>query len=151
MNDWFKIVMLVASINLSAEVFGSEKEADTTCCLENYKFYLGTDVSAWALGGYSFIYSSVGEGAKFMLEAWSIDVPSAIIDLNKENKGKGWSREIERGYSAHIDTFYNGKENGWYSGIIFSVFDSKISLDSSSQSERLRSYEALLKFGYKWV
>ena len=101
------------------------------------------------MNGYSFFYSSLAGNCRLTLETWEIEFPDAITELNKHNKNEDWERKAT-GTSVYLDTFYGSKDEGWYSGLILSTFRSTLSKDDHSRKASFRSYEALLRFGYKY-
>ena len=138
------LLLTLSEISLAGDV------PERLCESDKHQSTLGTDAAAWALGGYSAFYSSLSGKCRIVLEVWQIEVPGAVIELSDENKGEGWNRKIDRGYSMYLDTFYTPVDVGWYSGMIFSTFGSTVTRDDIEGEAKFRSYEILLRFGYKW-
>ena len=119
------------------------------CDAEGYQYSLGSDLSPWVMNGYSFFYTSLSGNCRLTIEAWQIQFPDFITELNSHNKGKEWRRKAN-GVSLFLDTFYSMKDEGWYSGIVLSTFRSTVSRIDHLVEKSFRSYEVLLRFGYKY-
>lgn len=146
MKILFKIT-IVSLLLITTKAYGESPEAH--CESDEYKYSLGTDISPWLMDGGSLIYSSLSGNCRLTLEAWKLEFPKAFLDLNKHNKDEGWQRKAT-GFALYIDTFYKNTDDGWYSGLVFSSFYSELSREGYDAEEGFRSYEIMLRFGYKW-
>ena len=144
------LIQIATTLTLFISAGTAKSSSPEPQCEATPEFSIGTDLGAWALDGHSLILSSVSGNCRILLETWGIVVPDSITNLNKDNKDKGWQREITEGYSLHLDTFYGPEDQGWFSGLMFSHFRSEITRRGYEDKVSSKTSEVLLKFGYKW-
>ena len=148
MNSAITLSIIILTTMISTMAKSSSPEPNCEDLSPN--FSVGADIGAFSHGGKSFLMSSVSGNCRITIEAWSKSIPDSFTDLNEDNKGEGWKRDITRGYSLHLDTFYGSADTGWYSGMVFSHSRSEISRKGYEEKIAARTNEILLKFGYKW-
>ena len=149
MKSYIKEIVLAVGVFLFLSQKALSLSPVANCEAEDYQYSIGTDVSPWMMEGYSFLYSSLSGNCRLTLETWEIVFPQGFIDLNKHNKAEDWRRKAT-GVSLYLDTFYTAQDEKWYSGLIFSTFRSSLSRIDHTKEKSYRSYEILLRFGYKY-
>lgn len=142
-----KIKTLVAISTLCANFFlVSHSNAEN-------KFYIETDPATFLMKGDSFHikYSSSSlPNWRFGVGTYSLEFPSALIDVNSENKNEGWDVEISRGVGFFSEYYFDEDLSGLMVGLQISeqkmhVFSSKI-----NKSAEFKNAMVMGSVGYRY-
>ncbi len=112
-------------------------------------FSVGTDALPWVSHGYSAMVAVEGATTPLRVtaEIWSLEFPSAIVELNPENAGEGWARRAT-GLSLYFDWHFT---EAWHAGLIVGGLRSRVWRQDHDGSSHFMSYEALARGGYRWL
>ncbi len=117
-------------------------------------FSIETDPSTFAFKGYAFhIRIKPKDSKRFVFGAgtYALDLPSIMVDMNKDNKGKGWNVRINSAYSLFAEYYFKKANHKWFAGLQTGVQNYKNSNDDISNKES--KYSNLLvmpSIGYNW-
>jgi hypothetical protein len=143
-------IVLLTIIGLAATELNAQnikKEDKTTFSLE-------TDPSTFALGGYAFhIRIKPKNSEHFVLGAgvYALDLPSLMVDLNKDNKEKGWNVRINNAYSLFGEYYFKEANNSWFVGVQTSIQNYKNTNNSILNKESKYSNLLIMpSLGYTW-
>ncbi|TRX37389.1 hypothetical protein FNW52_05360 [Flavobacterium sp. ZT3R18] len=135
----------LASTKLNAQSL--KKENKTTFSIE-------TDPSTFAFGGYAFhIRIKPKNSEHFVIGAgvYALDLPSLMVDLNKDNKAKGWNVRINSAYSLFGEYYFKEASNRWFVGLQTGIQNYKNT--NSNILNKESKYSNLLimpSLGYTW-
>lgn len=88
-------------------------ESKTTLSIE-------TDPSTFLFKGYAFHIRIKPKNSKhFVIGAgiYALDLPSIMVDRNKDNKTKGWNVRINSAYSFFGEYYFNEANSKWFVGL----------------------------------
>ena len=112
-----------------------------------------TDPSTFAFNGYALHVRINPKNSKFQLGAglYALDFPSLLVDINKENKDKGWQVRINSAYSLFGEYYLGEANHKWFIGLQAGIQNFK---NTNSNMEGLQSrYSNLIlmpSVGYSW-
>jgi hypothetical protein len=142
-----KINMLLAISTLGANVFlASHSNAES-------QFYIETDPATFLMKGDSFHikYSSTSlPNWRFGLGTYSLEFPSALVDVNSENKNKGWDVEVTRGVGFFSEYYFNESLDGLMVGLQVSEQKMNVSSSKLNESAEFTNGMAMGSIGYRY-
>jgi hypothetical protein len=113
-----------------------------------------TDPSTFLFNGYAFhIRVKPKTSEHFVIGAgtYALDLPDVMVDINSENKSKGWNVRINSAYSLFGEYYFKEANNRWFAGLQTGIQNYKNTNDHISKGES--SYSTLLlmpSIGYNW-
>lgn len=83
------------------------------------RFAVSADLSPFYFNGYSAKVSYLPKKhpkTELAVEVFSMKIPDVVINLNKENTGKGWLETIKLGTAIYFDKKIGSKRNSFWMG-----------------------------------
>lgn len=135
---------LTSNVSLAQD---TNTENKTTISIE-------TDPSTFAFKGYAVHVRVKPKHSKHLVigaGTYALDFPDFMVDMNKENKSKGWKVRIQSAYSIFSEYYFREAKKKWFIGLQAGVQNYKNSNDSISGKKT--EYSNLLvmpSIGYNW-
>lgn len=114
-------------------------------------FTLATDVSPFSFGGYSFkagITPKKTPKMEFALEAFSMEIPEMVINLNSNNIDAGWEEKVDNGIALYIDKKLGSKRSAFWAGAGFVYLNH--TAKNNLETNNYQQMEYLARVNYKW-
>jgi hypothetical protein len=83
------------------------------------------------------------------LGTYSLELPDALVDLNKHNKKQEWSVEIDRAFGLFTEYYLHNSKQGWFVGAQVSQQEFSIANADNTDVEFTNAL-LMLNMGYKW-
>ncbi|MDX2174147.1 MAG: hypothetical protein SFY56_13675 [Bacteroidota bacterium] len=138
------IFSLISNVSFAQE---TKPEKKTTISIE-------TDPSTFAFKGYAFHFRIKPKNSKHLVigaGTYALDFPSFMVNMNKENKEKGWKVRIKSAYSLFSEYYFKEANKKWFIGLQAGIQNYKNSNDSIPNKKS--EYSNLLvmpSIGYNW-
>ncbi len=81
---------------------------------------------------------------------YAMDFPSALVDLNKENKDKSWQIRINHGYGLFGEYHFSEVNQKWFIGTQIALQEFKIKNDEFTGHQLFSNGLLLAYAGYSW-
>lgn len=113
-----------------------------------------TDPSTFAFAGYAFHFRIKPKNSQHLLigaGSYGMDMPDFIVNMNSDNKDKGWNVRINDAYSLFAEYYFEEANKRWFVGLQAGVQNFKNTNDSILNAES--KYTNLLimpSIGYNW-
>ena len=107
------ILVAMLMITTSISGFAQEKEVGKT------KFSIEIDPSTFAFNGYGVhLRIQPKNSEKLIIGAgtYAMDFPSVLVNLNAENKDKGWNVRLNQGYGIFGEYHFSEVNKKWFIG-----------------------------------
>ncbi len=117
------------------------------------KFYIETDPATFLMKGDSFHikYSSSNlPNWRFGIGTYSLEFPSALIDINGENKNKGLDVEISRGIGVFSEYYFDEGMSGLMVGLQISEQKMNVSSSKLHESAEFKNAMIMSSIGYRY-
>lgn len=138
-------------------IFGlsvSQMQAQDTAAQSKTTFSIETDPSTFAFGGYAVHFRIKAKNSKHLVfgaGAYSLDLPSVLVDMNKENKDKGWNVRINHAYSLFGEYYLKEANTAWFLGLQVGIQNFKNTNDMVAGKESKYSNSIIMpSVGYNW-
>lgn len=153
MKTTFKSITLVIATFFFLTTHGlmaqdNGKENKTTYSIE-------TDPTTFVFNGYSGhlrIKPANWEHIVLGAGVYVMDLPNFLVNINGENKDKGWNVRINSAYSLFGEYYFKKANSKWFAGLQAGIQNYKISNDNIENVES--NYSNLLimpSIGYTWL
>lgn len=143
------IVLLSIISTTSTKLFAQEKtEKNKTT------FSIETDPSTFLFKGYAFHIRIKPKNSEHLVigaGAYALDMPDFLVNLNADNKDKGWNVRISNAVSLFGEYYFKEANNKWFLGLQTGVQNYKNTNDNIANKES--KYSSLLimpSIGYNW-
>lgn len=139
------IIVLVTLIIFQTSVFAQKQKS---------RISLEVDPATFAFSGYSLHLRIQPANSKhFLLGAgiYAMQLPQLIVDLNPENKGKGWTSKIKLGYGLFGEYFFSEVNRGWFLGGQASLQKYEIAHKASTDKQVFTNFLLMGYGGYVWA
>jgi len=135
----------------------SKSEAQNT--IQNTKnkttFSIETDPSTFALGGYAIHIRIKPKNSQHLLigaGSYATDFPGFLVNMNSENKDKGWNVRINSAYSLFGEYYFKEANSKWFLGLQAGVQNYKNSNDNvPNQESKYSNLLIMPSIGYNWA
>lgn len=142
-----KLMTVAAFIAMSFIGTNSYSQEKTTVSIE-------TDPSTFAFKGYAaHVRIKLKNSNHFVWGAgtYALDLPSMMVNMNSENKDKGWNVRINSAYSLFGEYYFKEANKKWFVGLQTGVQNYKISNDNIQDKESKYSNLLIMpSIGYNW-
>lgn len=142
-----KLMTVAAFIAMSFIGTNSYSQEKTTVSIE-------TDPSTFAFKGYAaHVRIKLKNSNHFVWGAgtYALDLPSMMVNMNSENKDKGWKVRINSAYSLFGEYYFKEANKKWFVGLQTGVQNYKISNDNIQDKESKYSNLLIMpSIGYNW-
>jgi hypothetical protein len=154
MNTKIKLtsMAIIAIISLS----GSKLEAQDTNRNSEHKttFSIETDPSTFAFGGYAFHFRIKPKNSQHLLlgaGTYGMEMPAFLINMNAENKDKGWNVRIKSAYALFGEYYLKGANHKWFVGLQVGMQNYDNTNDNvPGQASNYRNLLIMPSMGYTW-
>ena len=152
MNTSFKkiitvfTILLCSNINMFAQQNNTLKESKSNISLE-------IDPVTFGFNGYGIHLRIKPKNNKHLLlgiGAYAMDMPNALVDLNKKNKGKGWDVRLNQGYGFFGEYHLSKVNKKWFVGGQLGLQEYKIENSSIAGNEKFTNGLLMAYGGYTW-
>ena len=117
-------------------------------------FSIETDPSTFLFKGYAIHFRIKPKNSKHLLigaGAYALDLPNVMVDLNADNKQKGWNVRINSAYSIFGEYYFKEANSKWFLGLQTGVQNYKNTNDNISNAESKYSNLLIMpSVGYTW-
>lgn len=138
------IMMFLMSISISAQ----EKEISAK---NKTEYSIEIDPFTFAFKGYGVHLRLQPKNSEHLLMgigAYAMDMPDALVDFNKNNKGKGWNVRLNQGYGLFGEHHFSEVNKKWFVGAQIGIQEYKIENETVEGSEKFTNILAMGYFGY---
>lgn len=84
----------------------------------------------------------------FGVGAYALDVPKYLVNLNEENKEKGWDIRLNQGYSLFVEYHFKEVNRKWLVGAQVALQQTKIENENIVGREKYTNFLVMGYFGY---
>lgn len=140
-------MLTIIGLSTAVKAQNTTTENKTTLSIE-------TDPSTFAFKGYAFhIRIKPKSSGHFVIGAgtYALDLPSMLVDMNADNKNKGWTVRINSAYSLFGEYYFKKANSKWFVGVQTGIQNYKNINDNIVNKES--KYSTLLvmpSIGYNW-
>jgi hypothetical protein len=140
-------VALVLLITLGNFKLKAQEKNGTTFSIE-------TDPSTFAFKGYAFHVRIKPKNSQHVVlgaGTYSLNMPAFLVNMNKENKDKGWNVNIKNAVSLFGEYYFKEANHKWFLGLQAGIQTFKVS--NSNLPNQTAQYSNLLlmpSIGYNW-
>jgi hypothetical protein len=152
MKTTFKLIaiVLLSIISFSSTTLLAQEKTTTN----KTTFSLETDPSTFLFKGYAFhIRIKPKNSNHFIIGAgtYALDLPSLMVDMNKDNKNKGWNVRINSAVSLFGEYYLEEANKKWFVGLQIGVQNFKNTNDYIPNKESKYSNLLIMpSIGYNW-
>ncbi len=144
-----KNILIVAIISFNYGVFAQQEEKETT----KTEFSFEIDPATFGFGGYGFhlrIKPKNSEHLFIGFGAYAMDMPDVFVDINKDNKNKGWDVRLNQGYGLFAEHHFTKVNKKWFAGGQLGLQEYKIENEAIQGSEKFTNILFMTYGGYTW-
>lgn len=149
-----KITRTALAVLTIFSIVTTELKAQDKTMEDKTTFSIETDPSTFAFKGYAFHIRIKPKNSKHLVigaGTYALDLPSILVDMNANNKDKGWNVRINGAYSLFGEYYFKEANSKWYVGLQAGIQNYKNSNDNISTKESKYSNLLLMPFiGYNW-
>lgn len=117
-------------------------------------FSIETDPSTFLFKGYALHIRIKPKNSQHWVVgagAYALDMPSLMVNLNADNKDRGWNVRINSAYGLFGEYYLKEANCGWFVGLQTSIQNYKISNDNlAGASSRYHNLLLMPSVGYNW-
>ena len=139
------IIVLVTLIIFQTSVFAQKQKS---------KISLEIDPATFVFSGYSAHLRIQPAGSKHLLlgvGVYAMQLPQLIVDLNPENKDKGWSSKIQLGYGLFGEYFFGKVNQRWFIGGQASLQNYQVENEANVSKMTFTNLLLMSYGGYVWT
>lgn len=148
------IKMISLAILTVINLASLEVNAQDTAAENKTTFSIETDPSTFAFKGYAFhIRIKPGNSKRLVIGAgtYALSMPGIMVDMNKDNKDKGWNVRIKSAYSLFGEYYFKEANNKWFVGLQAGVQNFRNTNNNIAGKESKYGNLILMpSIGYNW-
>lgn len=118
------------------------------------RFSVETDPSTFLLSGYSIHLRLQPPNCEQWLigaGSYGIKLPKAFVDLNQDNRDKGWNAKIKNAYSLFAEYYFHRANQKWFIGEQVGIHNYHVTNDFETGASNDFSTMLLMTYvGYSW-
>jgi len=118
-------------------------------------FSIETDPTTFVFNGYSAhlrIKPANWQHLVLGVGVYAMDLPDFFVNINAENKDKGWNVRINSAYALFGEYYFKEANSKWFAGIQTAIQDYKISNDNIANEEsKYSTFLIMPSIGYTWL
>jgi hypothetical protein len=149
MKTRFMFIVCAAMLSLWSGVVQAQEHAPSQTT-----FSVETDPSTFLFKGYALHVRIKPKHSQHWVVgagAYALDMPSLMVNLNADNKNRGWNVRINSAYGLFGEYYLKEVNRGWFLGLQTSIQNYKISNDNlAGTSSRYRNLLLMPSVGYNW-
>lgn len=111
------------------------------------------DPATFALNGYAFHLRYTHRSfpkLRFGIGVYSMEFPAVFVNLNSENKDKGWDVELHQGVGFFTEYFFRENQQGWFVGAQLGQHQFDVTHDGSNETVSFKNGLVMPFGGYRW-
>ena len=143
------IVLLSVISTTSTKLMAQEKSVENKTT-----FSLETDPSTFLFKGYAFHIRIKPKNCEHLITGagvYALDMPDFLVNLNADNKDKGWSVRINSAVSLFGEYYFKEANKKWFVGLQAGVQNYKNTNDNIANNENKYSNLLIMpSIGYNW-
>jgi hypothetical protein len=143
------IVLLSVISTTSTKLIAQEKSVENKTT-----FSLETDPSTFLFKGYAFHIRIKPKNYEHLITGagvYALDMPDFLVNLNADNKDKGWSVRINSAVSLFGEYYFKEANKKWFVGLQAGVQNYKNTNDNIANKEYKYSNLLIMpSIGYNW-
>jgi hypothetical protein len=114
---------------------------------------LETDPSTFFFNGYAahLRYKPAGSHFNVGLGVYALDYPGVMVDMNSDNRSKGWQVRINSAYGLFGEYYFKASARGWYVGMQISQQNFRIGKEGASGKTNFSNLLLMPSIGYTWM
>jgi hypothetical protein len=139
-----KLIALMLLFGTTTSIYGQENRT---------KWSLEIDPVTFAFGGYSAHLRLQPKNSKHLLigaGTYAMNLPSVLVEMNKDNKGKSWESRINQAYGLFGEYYFTETNRKLFLGGQVSIQEFKASKASIEGSTTYTNLIAMAYVGYSW-
>jgi hypothetical protein len=140
-------IIFLSVSKIEAQEINRKSENKTTFSIE-------TDPSTFAFGGYAFHIRIKPKNSQHLLigaGTYGMDMPDFLINMNADNKDKGWNVRINSAFSLFGEYYFKEANSKWFVGLQAGVQNFKNTNDNIPDKESKYSNVLIMpSIGYNW-
>jgi len=139
-----KTILITAMLSTSFGAFAQESKQQEN----KTEFSVEIDPATFVFNGYSLHLKIKPKNSEHLLlgiGAYAMDMPSVMVDFNKNNKDKGWNVRLNQGLGFFAEHHFKEVNKKWFIGTQVSLQEYKIGNETISESEKFTN---ILTMGY---
>lgn len=152
MTTTFKTISVALLIIIG--LTSSELKAQENSIDNKTTFSIETDPSTFLFKGYAFHVRIKPKNSQHLVVGagtYALDMPSLLVDMNKDNKDKGWNVRINSAVSLFGEYYFKEANNRWFVGLQAGVQNYKNTNDAIVNKDSKYSNLLLMpSIGYNW-
>ncbi|MBY0482317.1 MAG: hypothetical protein K2Q21_13235 [Chitinophagaceae bacterium] len=117
-------------------------------------FSIETDPSTFVFKGYAFHIRIKPKNSRHLVigaGTYALDLPDVMVDINKDNKSKGWNVRINSAYSLFGEQYFGKANEKWFVGLQTGIQTYRIINDNIVGKQSKYSNLLLMpSVGYNW-
>lgn len=141
------IALLLLAIHSTLLAQNTNKTNSTTYSIE-------TDPSTFVLKGYAIHFRIKPKNSKHVVigaGAYGLNLPNVMVDLNKNNREKGWDVRINSAFSFFGEYYFKKPNSKWFVGLQIGVQNYRITNKNIANKESTYSNILVMpSIGYTW-
>lgn len=149
-----KTVRIVALVSTLVMALVSEVKAQETSVENHRTISVETDPSTFVFGGYALHVRVKPKKCTHLLlgaGTYALNMPSLMVNLNKENKGEDWEVRINSAFALFGEYYFKEANSKWFVGLQAGVQNYKIkNLRFTDASAKYSNLLLMPSIGYNW-
>ncbi len=150
MKSLLSLLAIIISTSLSfSTIYAQDKATDK----ERMTISVETDPSTFAFGGYAAHVRIKLKNCQHLVwgaGAYAMNFPSFLVDMNADNKGKGWGVRINSAVSLFGEYYFKEANNKWFAGLQVGVQNYKLTNSHSTNKATYSNLLVMPSIGYTW-
>jgi len=144
-----KSVLVIAIISTSFGIYAQKSESKQN----KTEFSIEIDPATFGFKGYGIHLRIKPKNSDHLLigfGAYSMDFPSLLVDMNKNNRDKGWSVRLNQGFGLFGEYHFSEVNKKWFIGGQLAIQEYKIEKESFNGNEKFTNSVLMAYGGYTW-
>lgn len=129
-------------------------QAQNEISSEKTTFSIETDPSTFALNGYAIhvrIKPKTCDHILFGVGSYGLEMPSVMVDMNRNNQDKGWGVRINSAFSLFGEYYFSEANSKWFAGMQVGIQNFQLENEISIGKEAKYSNLLIMpSIGYQW-
>ncbi len=144
-----KAIIIIIMISISFGIFAQPNDNQS----KKTEISVEIDPATFGFKGYGIhlrIKPKNSEQLLIGIGAYAMDMPSVLVDFNKENKDKDWNVRLNQGFGVFGEYHFSEVNQKWFVGSQVSLQEYKIQNEIISGSEKFTNALLMAYSGYTW-
>ncbi len=144
-----KSVLIIAFISINIGIYAQQNEQKQS----KSEISVEIDPVTFGFNGYGMhlrFRAKNMEHLLFGIGAYAMDFPNVLVDMDKNNKDKGWKVRLNKGFGLFGEHHFSELNKKWFVGGQLAVQEYKIENNTISGSEKFTNSLVMVYGGYTW-